>query len=92
MKHSIPSRRTKTAFAGRAISFESDVRLRVVIYNGLQVGARQIGFVGAHFIHNKVTSGRVNQGFELRVIGSEPFRDLQGRNPLRCGAADAQDI
>lgn len=49
----------------RAVGLERNVGHRMVINDRLHVGVRQIGFVGAHLLHNKVLRGSVNQRFEL---------------------------
>lgn len=54
----------------RAIALERDIRHRIVVNDRLQVRARQVGFVGAHFLHHKVASRRVHEPLELRTVVS----------------------
>ena len=66
VKHSLPNRRV--VLAGRAVRFERDIRHRGVVNDRLQVVARKIGFVSAHFVHHKVASRGVHKRLELRAV------------------------
>ena len=71
MKHSFPKRVVRVGLALRnAIALERDKGHRVMVNDGLQVGARQVGFIGAHLTHSEVASRGLNEPLELRRVAS----------------------
>jgi hypothetical protein len=71
-----------------AIHLEGNVGTSVVVGSDLQVSTRQIRFVGAHFIHNEVLRGSLNQWLELSVIGDIAFGHFSRRDDVRFDAAN----
>ena len=85
VKHSFPNR--GVVLTRDAIRLERDIGHSVMVNDRLQVVARQIGFVGAHFGHREVAPGRFNQPLELRAIVSVTLCDFDGGDNIRFDPA-----
>lgn len=85
MKHSFPNRRV--ILAGRAVRFERDKGLRVMVCYHLQIVARQIGFVRTHLVHREVTTCFLYESSKLRTIVSVRVCDFDARDNVSFHSA-----
>jgi len=85
MKHTLPDRRM--VFAGCAVRLERDVRHGLMVCYYLQVVARQISLVRAHFSHRKIAASGLNQSLKLRTVGNVRISNLDAGYDVRCRSA-----